>query len=215
MSQNLQHLAEVIISTTADVMISKGFVFDIASSSFVKQSEDIRFMFQVAMAERHGSLTCSLDVGVRSDRVEEILHRTSEFGPADGVNTATLGVNIKLLTQSAAFDICVADESHIAEACQKITRAFYDVAVPYFADFGSLDGVDAALNSNPSARCVHMINERARCSRGLIVAKLLRRQDYETLLGIYDNSVRGAGMLTYEKYFRPLVDDLEQLFTSE
>ena len=214
MSDNLQQLAESIILTVANAIAPDGFAFDIASSAFVKQDGDIRFMFQVALAERHGVLACTPDVGIRSERVEQVFHRTSEFSDADAQNTSTLGVNVKLLTRSSSYDVSVANSGEIEDAAEKLLRAFREVAVPYFVEFGSLKGIDSALNSDPSERCVHMINERARCSKGLIVAKLLEREDYQTLRDTYDRKVSSAGEMTYKKYFLPLVDDLEQLGVS-
>jgi len=209
-----QQLAESIILEVANAIAAEGFKFDIASSAFVKQEGDIRFVFQVALAERHGVLACTPDVGVRSNRVEQVFHRTSEFSDADAQNTATLGVNVKLLTRSSSYDVSVANAAEVEDAAEKLLRAFREVAVPYFAEFGSLKGIDSALNSDPSKRCIHMINERARCSKGLIVAKLLERADYQQLLEAYVRNVASAGEMTYEKYFLPLVDDLEQLRVS-
>lgn len=214
MLENAQELAESIILSVAKEIASDGFEFDISSSCFVKQEGDFRLQFQIALADRHGRLVCTPDVGVRSERIEDIFHRTSEFSEVDAINTSTLGVNVKLLTRSSEYDVSVSSVADVDEAVQKIVRAFREVAVPYFSKFGSLAGIDSALNENPSERCVHMINERARCSKGLIVAKILDRSDYAKLRQIYDEKVSQAGAMTYKNYFVPLVNDLEQLGVS-
>ncbi|QDT07025.1 hypothetical protein K227x_54500 [Rubripirellula lacrimiformis] len=214
MLENAQQLAESIILAVAKELASDGFEFDISSSCFVKLEGDFRLQFQIALADRHGRLVCTPDVGVRSERIEDIFHRTSEFSDSDAINTSTLGVNVKLLTRSSDYDVSVSEAADVDEAVQKIVCAFREVAVPYFSEFGSLAGIDAALNGSPSERCVHMINERARCSKGLIVAKLLDRPNYEELRQIYDEKVSQAGAMTYEKYFVPLVNDLEHLGVS-
>lgn len=85
------------------------------------------------------------------------------------------------------------------------------MAVPYFETYDSLEAIDKALNEHPEEPCVHMLNERGRCSRGLVVAKLVKRPNYDELLRIYDEKVLRLGPVTYKKYFRPLVEDLEQL----
>lgn len=55
-----------------------------------------------------------------------------------------------------------------------------------------------------------MINEHARCSKGLIVAKLLHRPDYAELQQIYKERVARSGRITYERYFVPLMNDLDR-----
>jgi|GEM_PF-3275453 hypothetical protein len=210
MHKSVQELAESVVQAVAREIAPDGFCFDASSSYFVKQDGDIRFLCQIAMAAGHERLTCTLDVGVRSERIEEVFHRTSEFSPTDALNTATLGVNLKLLTRSSQYDVVVSNAGDVHDAIQKLVQAFRDVAIPYFSQFGSLKGIDAALNGSPSERCVHMINERARCSKGLIVAKLLHRPDYAELQKIYKEKVARSGRITYERYFVPLMNELER-----
>lgn len=210
MHKNAQALVESIVPAVARDLVLDGFWFDAVSSCFVKQKGDIRFLFQLAMAAEHERLTCTPDVGVRSERIEEVFHRTSEFSPTDALNTATLGVNLKLLTRSSKYDVVVSSAEDVHDAIQKLVQAFREVAIPYFSQFGSLKGIDAALNGSPSERCIHMINERARCSKGLIVAKLLHRPDYAELQQIYKERVARSGRITYERYFVPLMNDLDR-----
>lgn len=210
MHENAQALAESIVQAVARELAPDGFWFDAVPSCFVKQEGDIRFLFQIAMAAEHERLTCTPDVGVRSERIEDVFHRTSEFSPTDALNTATLGVNLKLLTRSSKYDVVVSSAEDVHDAIQKLVQAFREVAIPYFSQFGSLKGIDAALNGSPSERCVHMINERARCSKGLIVAKLLHRPEYAELQQIYKERVAKSGRITYERYFVPLMNDLDQ-----
>lgn len=210
MHENAQALAESIVQAVARELAPDGFWFDAVPSCFVKQEGDIRFLFQIAMAAEHERLTCTPDVGVRSERIEDVFHRTSEFSPTDALNTATLGVNLKLLTRSSKYDVVVSSAEDVHDAIQKLVQAFREVAIPYFSQFGSLKGIDAALNGSPSEQCVHMINERARCSKGLIVAKLLHRPEYAELQQIYKERVAKSGRITYERYFVPLMNDLDQ-----
>lgn len=210
MQKSTQELTESIIQAVARDLAPDGYFFDAASKCFVKQDGDIRFLFQIAMAAEHERLTCTPDVGVRSERIEEVFHRTSEFSPTDALNTATLGVNLKLLTRSSKYDVVVSSAEDVHDAIQKLAQAFREVAIPYFSQFGSLKGIDAALNGRPSERCIHMINERARCSKGLIVAKLLHRPDYAELQQIYKERVARSGRITYERYFVPLMNDLDR-----
>ena len=211
MSENAQQIVETIIVAVAREIASDGFEFDVTSSCFVRQVGVFRHVFQVAFMEKYGRLVCKPDVGVRSDRIEEIFHRTSEFSDVDAINTSTIGVSVKLLSRSSDYDVSVAGAGDVDQAVRTLLRAFRSIAVPYFDEFGSLEGIDRALNSNPAERCVHMVNERARCSKGLIAAKLLDRPDYEQLLQLYNARVLRAGEMTYKKYFLPLVDDLEHL----
>ncbi len=210
MLENAQRIAETIITAFAPDVANDGFEFDPTSSCFIRQDGDIRHVFLVPLSEKYGRLVCTPDVGVRSDLVEEIFHRTSEFSDSDTKNTSTLGVNVKLLTRSSDFDVAVANADDIEQAVHKLMRAFRDISIPYFDEYGSLEGIDRALNSNPMEPCVHMINERARCSKGLIVAKILMRSDYARLLETYDGKVLRAGEITYKKYFLPLVTSLEK-----
>ena len=209
---NADHrLAEAIIDPIRQGLSAEDFDFDDASQCFAKRSGDFVQQFQMAFADVRGRLVCVPEVGVRSELVEEIFHRTSEYSESNSASTATLGVSVKLLTGSEDFDLVLVDTDDVDPAIDRAKSAFRDVAVPYFAQYCSLKQIDAALNDNPEEPCIHMLNERARCSRGLIVAKLLNRRNYSELVQIYDRKVARAGAMTYKKYFRPLVAELEQV----
>jgi hypothetical protein len=78
----------------------------------------------------------------------------------------------------------------LATATARIMAIFREKAVPYFAQFNSLAAVDSAINDQPSADCVDRDTTLLRCSTGLIVAKLVGRDNYDELVSIYREVVR-------------------------
>ena len=94
-------------------------------------------------------------------------------------------------------------ESQIPGVVQKLLRVFRDVALPYYEKFGSLKAIDAALNDKPGDRVVHFAVAWFRCSKGLIVAKLVGRANYDQLARFYLEVVQKDNKGFYTKWFGP------------
>ena len=206
---DLQKLEERFSAEVNQSLAPHGYKFDEISKCFEKSELDFTYQFEVTLYERHGQLTCTPEVGIRCDRVEEVFHRTSEFNSTDAMHTATLGGSIRLIADSSKYSIAIEGVRDVDAAVRTILRAFEDVAFPYFQRHCDLSVIDLALNQNPNEGSIHMINERFRCSKGLIVAKLVGRKNYAEIRRIYDERMRRIGTITYDRYFRPLLNDLD------
>ena len=87
---------------------------------------------------------------------------------------------------------------------------FREKAEPYFAQFSTLGAVDSAINDQPSADCVHRDSTSLRCSTGVIVAKLVGRENYDQLTATYLDVVRTRASHELPK-FESLLNNLAGL----
>lgn len=94
MTLDYARLVDSLVSSLTQELSSRGFTFDSACMCFARRSNGFMQLFQVPFVEKYEQAICVPQVGVRSDRVEQVFHRTSEYSGSDAERTATLGVNI-------------------------------------------------------------------------------------------------------------------------
>jgi hypothetical protein len=142
----------------------------------------------------------SPSVGVRFEEVEKILHRTSGYERAQQKESTTVGIDLWRVFGRDQYQVTLKDEADLATATSRIVAIFCEKTEPYFAQFSTLAAVDSAINDQPSADCVHRDSTSLRCSTGLIVAKLVGRQDYDQLASIYLDIVRNKASHELPKF---------------
>ena len=165
------------------------------------------------MHQRQTWLLGEAGVGLRFETVEEIFHRTSGWDPKFQKDTNTVGTQVGVLIdgKGTSCRFLLESESEIASVTEKVVGVFRKFALPYFAQFGSLAAIDTELNDHPAERSVNTSLAWFRCSRGLIVAKLTGRPDYEQLATFYLNVMTRDNKGFYLKRFEALVESLKSV----
>lgn len=97
-------------------------------------------------------------------------------------------------------DIIIRSERDIEAANEDIRNYFKDVAIPYYQKNGNLKRIDEILNDNPTKVSVHANTQSFRCMKGLIVAKLIGRENFDELLFEYDKKMRTMSDLSKNRY---------------
>jgi hypothetical protein len=147
-------------------------------------------------------------VGVRFEEVEKIFHRTSGYEQrAQQKESTTVGIDLWRVFGRDHYQVALSDEAHLPAATSRIMAIFHEKAEPYFAQFSTLAAVDSAINDQPDADCVHRDSTLLRCSTGVLVAKLVGRENYDQLVSIYREMVRNKSNHSLAK-FELLLSDL-------
>ena len=85
------------------------------------------------------------------------------------------------------------DESDMLNSSATLINYFKKVALPYFENNATWAGLDSIFNANLDIPSVHCNNESERSIRGLIVAKLIDRPDFDKLLNIHEKKIMELG----------------------
>lgn len=153
----------------------------------------------------------SVRVALRSERVEQLFHQTSGFALADRINTFTLGVDCSLLCPSAPHQLVVTNLASLEQANLACKHAFEECAEPVFNELSSLEAIDAIVNGNLATPCIFRPHPWFRASTGLIVAKLVKRANYDDVVKKYTELVGEFSKGFYLARFRGLVEILSNL----
>ena len=191
----------------------EGFRLDANRNIFVRRYEGITEILYVTCTNAKPGHWVTPGVGLRFETVEEIFHRTSGWDPKLQNDTNTVGTQVGVLIdgKGTSCRFLLESDSEIASVTEKVVGIFRKVALPYFAQFGSLAAIDTELNDHPAERSVNSSLAWFRCSRGLIVAKLTGRPDYEQLATFYLDVMTRDNKGFYLKRFEALVESLKSV----
>ena len=140
--------------------------------------------------------------GVRFDEVEEIFHQTSGFERAFQSDTHTVGIDFWRIWGTEGYDIPLQEDADVTAVVSRLLTIFQEKALPYYEQFHDLPSVDAALNDQPNEPSVHCGMPSNRCSKGIIVAKLTGRANYDELVSIYRSTLK----LDNNGYYLPAIE---------
>jgi hypothetical protein len=168
-----------------------GFRFAAGRGAYQRKfdiGEQRYFIRQLVVA---GEVRVEPSAAVRFSAVEDYFHRTSGLTKRDQSDSATLWVSVEALANKAYDQIVqhiVAPED-IQTAADNLHRFYQEYVEPYFAGNDTLQAADALLNADPQQiYCVHSSMPR-RASYGLIVAAMLGRTDFESLVTQHRSAV--------------------------
>lgn len=147
--------------------------------------------------------------GIRFDEIENLFHQTSGFEPAYQSDTHTIGVDFWRIYGTDGYDIPFREEADVTTVASQLLTIFREKAQPYFEQFSTVAAVDVALNDQPNEPCIHGGMPSNRCSRGVIVAKLTGRKNYDELVSIYRSILIKDNNGFYLPAFESLLDRLE------
>jgi hypothetical protein len=184
-----------------------GFKLQKSKEQFVRKEKGLKSYYLLDFSE-HKNLHVTPTVRVRIDQVEDIFHRTSEFEKKYQADTPTLAVTLRDLTGSDSVDHTVSDRRDIPGVARQLERDFVAIAEPYCRRFSSLKQIDIALNSAPEQDSVHYLMDYLRCAHGIIVARLLGRDNFDELVQIYHRRLSRVADGFYLPVFNALVADL-------
>jgi hypothetical protein len=195
-----------------------GFVHHKPTHSFRRQRGAAVDKFQLVCLDAKPGWLIQPNVGVRIESVEAIFHQTSGFEAKYQGDTPTIGTWVGYLPKhdlpasgTYLFEVPVKSHADLPGASTHILRIFRDIALPYFEKYHSLGAIDLELNSSPRERTGNRGVPWLRCSTGAIVAKLVGRPDYRSLVDNYTEILKEANGGFYLPPFAALLKSLESV----
>lgn len=206
----MKQLIENVLACLDRDLRPLGFECTKGEHSFFRRRNGRRERFHFAVIKYPGEVRLHPTLGIRFDKVESIFHRTSGFEPQFH-GTDTVGLHLRNVRGPNGYEIQLHSEFDVPSVVRRLMEIFHADAEPYYAKYSTLEAIDRSLNERPRERTVHSILPRQRCSAGVIVAKLLGRDDYEELVSIYRETLQQEAKGFYLPRFEALVQDLETL----
>lgn len=158
--------------------------------------------------DRDKGYIVSPSLAIRIDEIEDIYHKVSGFEPQFQKDTPTIWPTIKDLQRAKdgyEYELdSVEDKTPVVE---KLFSIFKDIGLPFLEKNSSIAAIDKLLNSNPENENSIFDTPVPRFYRGVIVAKLAKRENYEQIVETYRkylSQVNGYHLDNYEKLIKIL-----------
>ncbi len=173
---------------------SEGFMIQPRRDRFLRAHGGVVDIYQLVCLNAKPGLLIQPSVGLRFDLVERIFHVTSGFEKKyqDGTNTigSTIGRLQGSTNESCQFPLVASTD--LDSVVAEVSYTFTNFALPYYDRYATLAAIDAELNEDPNQPTPNRPSGWLRCSSGIIVARLVGRNDYDSLKSIYASIMERA-----------------------
>lgn len=182
---------------------SFGYKLSKSACEFTKKTDFGWNKYQIVFLIRDDGWELKPNLLVRFDIVENLFHQISGFDKKYQKGTPTIGISIEdlnnaLITQTR-FELT--NEAQINSVVSSLFELFENVAVPFFEKFDKLSSIDDKLNSNIGD--TSLTGDIFKGTKSLIIAKLMKRQDFDKLEHVYQSYYMNfAGGFYLPEYLR-------------
>lgn len=152
-----------------------------------------------------------IHVGIRLDAVENLAFPLTNGLPGFAPDSMTLVTPLAKLRGKRHQRYKIETEEDVQKAWKEIEQHLRDDGLAFLNRYSDLDAMDALFNDQPEKLLPYIYNAANRCLRGITLAKLTGRGDFDRLVRAYRQQLKlqHATDVTMEKY-EQLVDLLRQ-----
>jgi hypothetical protein len=127
-----------------------------------------------------------LSLSIRMDVVEELVYQFLSGPPRFSMqDSTTIVASYGRLNQDPYKRFVVKDEDDLQGVCERIGTYMEKKGFRFLERFDQLKKIDALINRRPDQPCPYLYNQVHRCYKGIIIAKLTCRTDYNQLVKTY------------------------------
>ena len=176
-----------IIDSLTPTFQEQGFTLNASGNQWTLPTRNGFRTALITVGGQPGSQTVELNLGIRLDVVEELANqfiRTFSSGCNDSITL--LASYSKLIHQPNKLFL-IKDEESLATVCKRIEGFMRSKGFLFLERFDRLRKVDGLLNRRPNQPCPLVLNPLQRCFKGLVLAKLTHRTNFDRLVKIYSS----------------------------
>jgi len=164
-----------------------GYKLSKSACEFTKKTDFGWNKYQIVFLIRDNGWEIKPSLLVRFDVVENLFHQISDFDKKYQKGTPTIGTSIEGLGGSSIVQTRfeLTNEAQINRVINGLVELFDSVAVPFFERFDKLSSIDDKLNSN--IEDTSLTGDIFKGTKSLIIAKLMKRQDFDKLESAYQS----------------------------
>jgi hypothetical protein len=152
-----------------------------------------------------------IQVGIRIDAVESLIYPLSDGLSGFGPDSMTLVTPLSKLRGKRHQRYKIESEEDVRKAAKEIVEWLREDGLPFLDRYSQLEAMDELFNDQPEKLLPYIHSAANRCLRGITLAKLTGRDDFERLVRVYRQQLQlqRAANLTLARYDQ-LVDLLRQ-----
>lgn len=179
-------LKSEVLKSLSEKLSLYDFKLKKSDDSFIQKTEFGWNMFSTTFLVKSEGWNIRPGLLVRFNVVEDLFHQVSFFEKKYHKGTPTLGTSIENLDINgleSRFDLN--EESQIDNVVDKLFELFKLIGLPFFEKYNELQAVDYSINRDITN--THLTGPIFKGTKGLILAKLLKRKDFEILQDKYEH----------------------------
>lgn len=207
-----QEAREAITAEIEEFLKPLGFTHNRQRRVFDRKQEDCTERYVLIYTDNiEGGSRIEPEAAIRVESVERLFHAASYYSESIQ-DTSTLVAGVYFLDQKRykhlLHGVPVSTEKEVGPAAEQLFHAFKDVALPFYERFSTLNAIDAHLNDKPKGKAFTPWSVYERAARGIVVAKLVGRKNYDKLVKTYRKQVKKYESI-HLSHFEALVQALE------
>lgn len=142
-----------------------------------------------------------IQLGTRIEKVERVVEQFMEGSEEQANEKQTAVASLSRFYQQQRGKLyLLADESKLQHICHQIADFIQKKGFCFLESLSKLPRIDPLINRRPDLPSPYMYNQIHRCFKGITMASILHRTDFEKLVSTYQNSLYSQGV-------RPEVSD--------
>ncbi len=199
-----------LLRTVEGELRFNNFILNKTLAEFTRKDNQGWDKYQLIFLKRDDGWEINPAMLIRKDAVEDIFHRTSGFEKKYQKGTPTIGSSVEdyLGNRSGSYRFDLTEESQIDSVAQKILTLLKEIALPFFDKYNTIENLDLAINEDPSNTA--LTGTIFKGSKGIILAKLTNREDYNRLVTLYTKHYEKLSDGFYLSGFKNLLGTLSQ-----
>ncbi|AHM61456.1 hypothetical protein D770_16010 [Flammeovirgaceae bacterium 311] len=131
--------------------------------------------------------TIDLHLGIRLDIVEDLVNQFIRDLPVNHKENTTITASYGRLTEQPYKRFLVKDEADISAVCKRIESFMTGKGFKFLESFDRLRKIDGLINRKPEQACYLLNSQIIRCFKGIALAKMTHRTDFNRLVKTYLN----------------------------
>lgn len=182
----------------------QGYLYLPGKKQFRRSDEQGFQNLILSVAPYDDAVLLEFHFGLRLHAVENIVQRFTRTLPGFYPDAHTCILSEGRLTGRPYLRHTCRHTEDLDKALHHLRMLWTHRAEPYLDEHYSLEGVDLLLNARPDLPSIYLPNPAHRYLKGLVVARLLQREDFESLARTYAEGLRQTptGDLLSEDYQR-------------
>ncbi len=176
-------MRDQLLSLLAPRFLERGFKFSRSQERAYKKTDFGKLIFQLGAIPHVTDVDIIVNLGIRHDALQELVHESDIFVRNGGKGTSSVGAELGNISQGNQRRWTLASEEDVPEVAASITEAFDSIALPYFERFSSLEAILDVTSGEDS--WIHCPFHDARAKRAIAAAFLLGRR--ETFLQLVES----------------------------
>lgn len=200
---------ERVASGFGKLLKEDGFVYKKTKNLFLSQREEFDYFFIIEQLSWSDHFSINVHLAISQKKIENILEKIicnvrDKYTFWQDIARIYKSPDHRQIINGNLVVLLFQDED--VEATVESLEGYYEnIARPYFKRYESLEAIDDIMNNPPYEYCPADIGGGFdnRCMKGLIVARLVNNPNYNNLLNIYDEEIKGTmNEKSIENYYK-------------